>query len=35
MMANSSYMAMAMAPITTSPAKASGIFIDDPAETSR
>eukprot|EP01022_Parablepharisma_sp_SALTPOND_P021557 TRINITY_DN427_c2_g1_i1.p1 TRINITY_DN427_c2_g1~~TRINITY_DN427_c2_g1_i1.p1 ORF type:complete len:1458 (+),score=547.10 TRINITY_DN427_c2_g1_i1:21634-26007(+) len=34
-MANNSYMAMAMAPITTRPAKASGIFMDDPADTSR
>ena len=35
MMAKSSYMAMAIAPITTSPAKASGIFIEEPADTSR
>src|SRR5450830_761726 len=35
MMANSSYIAIAMAPMTTRPAKASGIFIDEPADTSR
>lgn len=33
--ANSSYMTIAITAITTSPANASGIFMADPADTSR
>ena len=33
--ANSSYIAIAITPITTSPANASGICIDEPADISR